>query len=113
LLAAGAGTGHGPRDRAAAFLEKYLAAGPRTAADIWEAAQATALTHTTLYRAGKGLGITFYRITQAGRAVTYWLLPGQELPEGVSAPARACPVASGSALWPTPAVFGSSQAQVT
>jgi hypothetical protein len=30
---AAAGLGHGPRDRAAAFLEEYLAAGPRTAAE--------------------------------------------------------------------------------
>ena len=52
-LLAGAGrVERGPRDRAAAFLEQFLAAGPRTSRDIWEAAQKSALSARTT---GRGL----------------------------------------------------------
>jgi hypothetical protein len=80
LLAGAARRGHGPRDRAAAFLGQFLAAGPRTARDLWEAAQKAGLSARTLQRAKQALGIRCRRISSSGKPVSYWLLPGQELP---------------------------------
>jgi hypothetical protein len=74
----------GSRDRAAAFLEQFLAAGPRTSHDIWQAAQKAALSARTVQRAKQGLGVRCRRVTRDGKPVSYWLLPGQELPEGLS-----------------------------
>jgi hypothetical protein len=72
----------GPRDEAAAFLEQFLAGGPRTSRDIWQAAQKAGLSARTLQRAKQGLGITCRRTYTDGRPVSYWLLPGQELSTG-------------------------------
>jgi hypothetical protein len=71
-----------PRDRAAAFLEQFLEASPRTSQDIWEAAQKAGLSARTLHRAKGGLGIRCRRVHTEGRPVSYWLLPGQEAPGG-------------------------------
>jgi hypothetical protein len=82
-----AGTGprrDGSRDRAAAFLEQFLAAGPRTSHDLWQAAQEAALSARTVQRAKQGLGIRRRRVSRGGKPVSYWLLPGQELPDGLS-----------------------------
>jgi hypothetical protein len=75
---------NGPRARAAAFLEQFLAAGPRTVDDIWQAALKADLSERTLHRAKKGLSIRCRRVRCDGRPVSYWLLPGQQLPEGLS-----------------------------
>ena len=83
-LLAGARREHGARDWAAAFLEQFLAAGPRTADDIWQAGQKAGLSARTLQRAKKGLGIRCRRVHRDGRPVSYWLLPGQQLPDGLS-----------------------------
>jgi hypothetical protein len=84
-LLAGAGRrGQGPRDQATAFLTQFLAGGPRTARDIWEAAQKVALSARTLNRAKKGLGIRSRRVYADNQPVSYWLLPGQELPSEVA-----------------------------
>jgi hypothetical protein len=83
-LLAAARRGHGTRDRAAVFLEGFLAAGPRSSRDIWEAAQKAGLSARTLQRAKRGLGIRCRRVTTDGRPVSYWLLRGQELPAGLS-----------------------------
>ena len=83
-LLAGARRDHGARDWATAFLEQFLAAGPRTADDIWQAAQKTGLSARTLQRAKKGLGIRCRRVHRDGRPVSYWLLRGQVLPAGAS-----------------------------
>jgi hypothetical protein len=83
-LVAGARRGQGPRDRAAEFLEQFLAGGPRTADDIWQAAQKGRLSARTLQRAKRGLGIRCRRVRRDGRPVSYWLLRGQELPAGLS-----------------------------
>ncbi|MCI0464974.1 MAG: AAA family ATPase [Gemmataceae bacterium] len=74
----------GPRDQAAAFLEQFLAGGPRMVRDIWEAAQKVGLSARTVNRAKKGLGIRSRRITTNGQAASYWLLHGQEIPSGLS-----------------------------
>jgi hypothetical protein len=70
----------GARGRAAAFLEQFLAGGPRTSHDIWQAAQKAGLSARTVERAKPGVGIRCRRVHVEGRFVSYWLLPGQQLP---------------------------------
>jgi hypothetical protein len=82
LLAVAARTESGPRDRAAAFLQQFLGAGPRTVGDIWEAAQKIALSARTVHRAKRGLSIRSQRVHIDGRPVSYWLFPGQWLASG-------------------------------
>jgi hypothetical protein len=84
LLAGGTARANAPRDRVAAFLEQFLAAGPRTSQEIWTAAQHIGLAERTLRRARNGLGLRFRRVAREGRPVSYWLLRGQVLPEGIS-----------------------------
>ncbi len=84
LLAGAARSAHNPRDRATAFLEQFLAAGPRTSHDIWQAAQKAGLSARTVQRAKLGLDIRSRRVHADGRPVSYWLLRGQELPGGPS-----------------------------
>ena len=83
-LLAAARMEHRPRDRAAVFLEQFLAAGPRASGEIWEAAQKVALSVRTLERAKRNLDIRSQRTYSAGRPVSYWLLPGQEAPSARS-----------------------------
>jgi hypothetical protein len=73
-----------PRDRAAAFLEQFLADGPRTVDDVWDAAQKAGLSERTVQRAKRGLGIRCRRVTRDGRPFSFWLLRGQVLPDGLS-----------------------------
>jgi hypothetical protein len=80
LVGGGARGGEGQRERAAVFLEQFLAGGPRTAHDIWEAAQKAGLSARTVQRAKPGVGIRCRRVQVEGRFVSYWLLPGQQLP---------------------------------
>ena len=68
-----------PRDQAAAFLAKFLAAGPRSSHEIWKAAQEAGLSARTVRRAKRGLGIRCRRVQRDGRPISYWLLRGQEL----------------------------------
>jgi len=84
VLARAGHRGRGPRDLAATFVEQFLAAGPRTSRDLWEAAQKAGLSARTLNRAKKELGIRCQRRHSDGRQVSYWLLPGQEVPGGDS-----------------------------
>jgi hypothetical protein len=54
-LLGGSGRGdEGARERAAAFLEQFLAGGPRTSHDIWQAAQKAGLSARTVQRAKPG-----------------------------------------------------------
>jgi hypothetical protein len=71
-----------PRDQAVIFLRQFLAAGPRTADDIWQAAQKANLSARTLQRAKPHLDISCRRVYVAGQPVSYWLLPGQRPPPG-------------------------------
>jgi hypothetical protein len=75
--------GRQPRDRAAAFLEEFLSAGPRTSRDIWQSAKKAGLSARTLQRAKASLDIRSRRVG-GERPLTYWLLPGQEAPAGGS-----------------------------
>ncbi|HMF12774.1 MAG TPA: hypothetical protein VKE94_10725, partial [Gemmataceae bacterium] len=68
-------------DEAASFLQEFLAAGPRTAREIWEAAQKDDHSERTLRRAKRTLDIRSRRVYDGKRPVSYWLLPGQELPD--------------------------------
>ncbi len=69
-----------PRDRARDFLTAFLQAGPRTADEIWEAAQQQGLSERTLRRAKHELRIRSAYTMIAGRRVSYWLLRDQEPP---------------------------------
>ena len=80
LLAGGPRQEDGPRDRATAFLEQFLAGGPRSAREVWQAAQQAGLSERTLRRARRGLGIRRQYVSQNGRPVSYWALPHQEFP---------------------------------
>jgi hypothetical protein len=84
LLAGASRRDDQPRDRAAVFLAQFLAAGPRSSHDIWQAAQKAGLSARTVQRAKSALGIHCRRVHTDGRPVSYWLLPGQELPAGLS-----------------------------
>jgi hypothetical protein len=68
-----------PRDRAADFLEKFLAGSPRTYSDIRKAAKKAGLAFRTVERARKALGIRSQREYLDGERVSYWLLEDQEL----------------------------------
>jgi hypothetical protein len=74
-----------PYQRAAEFLKAFLEAGPRTSRDIWSAAQERDLTERTLRRVKRRLRIGVARVWAGGRRLSYWLLPGQKLPAGLSA----------------------------
>jgi hypothetical protein len=70
----------GRRARARAFLQAFLEAGPRTSRQIWAEAQQHALRARTLQRVKRELEIRSVRVWAQGRRLSYWLLPGQELP---------------------------------
>jgi hypothetical protein len=76
----------GPRDRARDFLFAFLDAGPRTTLDIWQAAQELGHSQRTLRRVRRQMKIRSQTVTLNGRVLTYWLLPGQQLPLEANAP---------------------------
>jgi hypothetical protein len=76
LLAGNRRREDGPRDQAAAFLEQFLAGGPRTSREIWVAAQEAGLSARTIQRAKRGLGVRCRRVHRDDRPVSYWLLRG-------------------------------------
>jgi hypothetical protein len=73
----------GPGEEAAVFLRAFLADGPRATADIWPAALEEGLNVRTVQRARDKLKIKFARAKTAGKTLTYWLLPGQKLADGL------------------------------
>jgi hypothetical protein len=72
-----------PRERAKEFLAQVLANGPRLSRDIWPLAQDQDFSAATLQRARRDLGARNVRVSVEGRLLSYWLLPGQELPASV------------------------------
>ena len=75
---------HGtPRQRAADFLAAFLEDGPRAAREVWEAARQQDLAERTLNRAKRELEVRSLRLTVEGVPRSYWLLPGQRLPDPV------------------------------
>jgi hypothetical protein len=75
--------GDRPHDQAREALTDWLRASPRTSQEIWAAAQQEGIAERTLNRAKKELDITSKRVRVNGRTVSYWLLPGQELPADI------------------------------
>jgi hypothetical protein len=72
------------RERARSFLATALGGGPRTSRDLWPLAERAGLSKRTLRRARTDLKIRTVRVWAEGQRLSYWLLPGQELPAGVS-----------------------------
>jgi hypothetical protein len=68
------------RQRACDFLRAFLKDGPRTAREIWQAAQEREFGRTTLHRAMKMLGIKSVLVVKDHTRSHYWLLKGQQLP---------------------------------
>jgi hypothetical protein len=84
LLAGSAGTVHATqRDRAHDFLTTFLADGPRTSREVWAAAREQDLSERTLERAKHELAVRSVRVCVGGKRLSYWLLPGQALPDTV------------------------------
>jgi hypothetical protein len=84
-LLAGTGSAAAQLARARDFLATVLRDGARTSDEVWTAAREYALSTRTLNRAKKELGGRSQRVMVDGRQVSYWLLPGQRLPETVRA----------------------------
>jgi hypothetical protein len=76
----------GPRDRARDFLFAFLDAGPRSTLDICEAAEEQGLSQRTLQRLRKRMNIRTTTLWVNNRRLTYWLLPGQDLPAELKSP---------------------------
>ncbi|HZV04387.1 MAG TPA: AAA family ATPase [Gemmataceae bacterium] len=72
-----------PREATREFLNEFLREGPRTSRDIWNAALSLGLHERTIERAKQELAIRSVRVWADGQRLSYWLLPGQELPESV------------------------------
>jgi hypothetical protein len=68
------------RDRARDFVADFLADGPRTAREVWEAARELGLSERTLYRAREPLQVRVERVQRGTARLDYWLLPHQRLP---------------------------------
>ncbi|HEV3257462.1 MAG TPA: AAA family ATPase [Gemmataceae bacterium] len=77
-----------PRQRASEFLAAVLEDGPLTSREIWAAAQEHDLAERTLQRVKDELGIRSVRVYLGKKQLSYWLLPGQELPDSVPPEAR-------------------------
>jgi hypothetical protein len=73
-----------PREKARDFLEDFLKDGARTSSEIWAAAKKLDFSERTLNRAKEDLEIRSRRVYQDMAPISYWLLPGQELPAGLS-----------------------------
>jgi hypothetical protein len=70
------------RRRARDFLRLFLEAGPRTARAIRAAAKENGVSEASLRRAKKDLKITPVRVYDGGVRNHYWLMPGQQVPDG-------------------------------
>jgi hypothetical protein len=68
-------------ERARAFLANYLKDGPRSSREVWAAALPLGFAERTLHRVKQELGIRSVRVWGIPDYLSYWLLPGQELPQ--------------------------------
>ncbi|HWY85922.1 MAG TPA: AAA family ATPase [Gemmataceae bacterium] len=75
----------GPVERACEFLTLFLQAGPRPTTMLWPEAQKLGFSRSTLRRARKRCKIRFELARSGERNLTFWILPGQKLPDGVGA----------------------------
>jgi hypothetical protein len=84
LLASGAGAAAATeRGRAGDFLAALLADGPRTSREVWEAAQEQDLSERTIERAKRELAVRSMLVGREATRLSYWLLPGQQLPDTI------------------------------
>lgn len=74
------------RNQATDLLRELLKAGPRPVAEIAAAARAQGISGRTLRRARHELKIEREIVGPYGQHCSWWLLPGQQLPDGVLAP---------------------------
>ena len=72
-------------DRAADFLMTLLEEGPVEAQDVWTVAQQENVSERTIKRAKRELKIRSVTVWTDGVRQSYWLLPGQEMPESIPA----------------------------
>jgi hypothetical protein len=63
------------RRRARDFLKRLLAAGPRSAGEVWTAARQLGLSRNTLYRAKDDLQVEAIRSSDGQRRLSQWFLP--------------------------------------
>jgi hypothetical protein len=60
-----------------------LCEGPRTSREIWPEALRRGLSERTLERAKQELQVRSVRVWADGQHLSYWLLPGHDLPPEV------------------------------
>jgi hypothetical protein len=65
-------------------LESFLQEKPHTSREVWAFAQEQGISERTLRRAREELDIRSQRVWADGDRLSYWLLPGQELPAEAS-----------------------------
>jgi len=70
-------------ERACEFLKAALSDGSKTSRELWPLARKLRLSHRSLVRAKARLSIRSLRVWADGQRLSYWLLPGQKLPESV------------------------------
>lgn len=80
-----------PRARVRDFLYAFLDDGPRPTVEIWPAAKALGLSRATLRRVRKQDRLRRESVLVNNRRLTYWLLPGQQLPPDLAAADPECP----------------------
>jgi len=75
-----------PRDRAADWLGRELAAGPRPAAEVLAAAGAAGIPETTLRQAKADLGVESHRFSRRDQRAWYWYDPSAPWPPAAPFP---------------------------
>jgi hypothetical protein len=71
------------RDAACEALAALLAEGAKTSHQVWAMAEKEGISQRTLRRARRALDVRSKRVYVEGRPVSYWLLPGRQLPPDV------------------------------
>jgi hypothetical protein len=77
------------REEAGDALESFLLEAVHTSQEVWAFAHRQGISERTLRRAKEELSIRSVRVWAEGKRLSYWLLPGQELPPEVAAAAAA------------------------
>jgi hypothetical protein len=80
LLVGAVHAGHRERDRAADFLEQFLADGPRTSQETWKACRRAGFSDRTVTRARAVLNIKVRQVHREDRTITWCMLEHQKLP---------------------------------